>query len=116
VGRLTPVLAEGLVREPPKRLPANRVDMGMAAHAVVVKEGAAVFIHLHPFGTISMAAQQQLAGDPTAPHTAHDELTNTVEFPYAFPEAGRYFIWVQVKRAGQILTGVFETNVSPSPR
>jgi hypothetical protein len=90
--------------------------MGMAAHAVVVKEGAAVFIHLHPFGTISMAAQQQLAGDPTAPHTAHDELTNTVEFPYAFPEAGRYFIWVQVKRAGQILTGVFETNVSPSPR
>jgi hypothetical protein len=43
----------------------------------------------------------------------HIAPNDTINFPYSFPEAGRYFIWVQVKRAGRVLTGVFETTVIP---
>lgn len=34
-----------------------------------------------------------------------------VIFPYAFPKAGNYRIWLQVKREGKILTGVFDAKV-----
>jgi len=34
-----------------------------------------------------------------------------VRFPYGFPQAGDYRIFVQVKRAGRIETGVFDAHV-----
>jgi hypothetical protein len=34
-----------------------------------------------------------------------------VSFPYGFPKAGAYRIFVQVKRAGQIETGIFDARV-----
>lgn len=40
-----------------------------------------------------------------------DGINNMVTFPYAFPRAGHYRIWVQVKRNGQVQTGVFDTQV-----
>jgi len=39
--------------------------------------------------------------------------SDTVAFPYAFPKPGRYRIWVQVKRAGRVMTGAFDANVAP---
>jgi hypothetical protein len=35
----------------------------------------------------------------------------TVNFPYAFPNAGNYRLWLQIKRNGKILTGVFDVVV-----
>jgi hypothetical protein len=34
-----------------------------------------------------------------------------VSFPYGFPKAGYYRLWVQMKRGGTIETGVFDTQV-----
>ena len=35
----------------------------------------------------------------------------SVNFPYSFPSAGNYRIWLQIKRNGRILTGVFDAKV-----
>ena len=102
--------------------------MGMPGHAVVARDDGSVFIHLHPMGTVKVAAQQAFAlrdrGDTTAggrlrprdttalqssPHTAHG--ASEVSFPYEFPKPGQYRVWVQVKRNGRILTGVFDAAV-----
>ena len=37
-----------------------------------------------------------------------------LSFPYEFPKAGRYRIWVQVKIDGRVHTGVFDTDVAPA--
>jgi hypothetical protein len=103
--------------------------MGMAAHAVVLRDDGSVFVHLHPQGTVSMGAQETFARrrstDTVAGMVARrmqadtgmsmtmsmPVIGNTVRFPYAFPKPGNYRIWVQVKRAGRILTGVFDMQV-----
>ncbi len=104
--------------------------MGMAAHAVVMRDDRSVFIHLHPSGTVPMAAKRSFdlrsasdtaAGILARRVTATDSsasaahavmLTgNTVSFPYAFPSAGNYRIWVQVKRNGRVVTGAFDAEV-----
>lgn len=104
--------------------------IGMAGHAAVRRADGGVFAHLHPAGTISMGAQETFAkreeqrepkamGKPTPdqmerllglPHAS--SATNLVSFPYEFPSAGRYRLWVQVKCEGRVLTGVFEAEVA----
>jgi hypothetical protein len=99
--------------------------MGMPAHAAVMRDDGAVFVHLHPMGTVSMVAHQlfeQRARGDTArdehgrivlreAHGAHAAHVSTVTFPYEFPQPGRYRIWVQVKRDARVLTGVFDASV-----
>jgi hypothetical protein len=90
--------------------------MGMLSHAAVLREDGAVFVHLHPVGTVPMAAQEAFArraGDASGlEHAGHGAAAGTLSFPYAFPRPGRYRLYVQVKRAGRILTGSFEALVS----
>ena len=115
--------------------------MGMDGHAMVMRLDGQVFVHLHPMGTASMAAQAQLIrrerGDTTrvdsalavtesvspAPipeaagvHGAHDAAAGTgsrgdLAFPFAFPSAGEYRVFVQVKRAGAVETAAFRIVV-----
>jgi hypothetical protein len=88
--------------------------MGMLGHAVVRRSDGAVFAHLHPAGTISMAAQELLTPRDRAqartlatPVVAGEE----VAFPYAFPRAGEYRVWTQVRIGGRVLTGDFSVRV-----
>jgi hypothetical protein len=140
-------------REPAKLDPY----LGMQGHAAIVRSDGNVYIHLHPVGTFSMAAEtnlvkrmadpkgifqypdprkfsdsisnyikylsnlndsvrerllmQQMMGTVSSAATKEMAHNNVVEFPYSFPTPGKYRIWVQVKRRGQILTAAFDKMV-----
>jgi hypothetical protein len=87
--------------------------MGMAGHAAFISTDGNVFAHVHPAGSVSMAAEMMAQG------AAHDMSTmqsaptgSEVSFPYGFPRSGDYRIFVQVKRAGKIETGEFSAHVN----
>jgi hypothetical protein len=53
---------------------------------------------------------------PLDPHAAHHmamqgEIPAEVSFPYGFPKPGPYRIFVQMKRGGQVVTGIFSVRV-----
>jgi hypothetical protein len=88
--------------------------MGMAAHAMVVARDLSVFAHVHPTGSVPMAALALVEG-VAAPidHTHHLGMTfgPTVSVPYAFPRAGDYRVFVQIKREDRVQTGAFDVTV-----
>jgi hypothetical protein len=90
--------------------------MGMPGHAAFVRDDFQVFAHVHPSGSVPMAALGLLpspsggaAHDMPAMHTAG--LPAEVSFPYGFPRPGDYRIFVQVKRGGKVETGIFDARV-----
>ena len=87
--------------------------MGMAAHVAVASRDGEVFAHLHPSGSISMAAQERLAGATASEHAGHRiTLDGAVAIPYAFPRPGPYRLWVQFKRGGQVMTAAYDATVA----
>jgi len=116
--------------------------MGMGGHAMVLRRDAGVFMHLHPMGTASMTAQAQLMrrerGDtalldsaPIALVMGTTELTadvphampgmpstapSALAFPFAFPTAGAYRVFVQVRRNGVVETAAFDVSVEARGR
>ena len=119
------------VTAPDGRPAALEPYMGMAGHLMLSRDDGTVFVHLHPLGTISWAAQQTflLRGPADTVRGAvgrrltereasissmspmNHPATAEVSFPYAFPKPGRYRLWVQVRRQHNILTGVFDAEV-----
>jgi hypothetical protein len=107
--------------------------MGMQGHVIAAHEEGSVFVHLHPAGSVSMAVLQRGGGPATdlrpaasidapagqgrAPveamtgSHAHGAAAVTLAIPFAFPQPGRYRLWVQMKHRGQVLTGAFSANV-----
>ncbi len=108
--------------------------MGMAGHAEFVRSDMSVFAHVHPAGSVSMAAldlaQQGLQGASPSmemqgmsmqgtamPGTSADApaksapLPPEVSFPYGFPKPGDYRIFVQIKRSGVVQTAAFDVRV-----
>ena len=103
--------------------------MGMAGHAEFVRSDLSVFAHVHPDGSVPMAAVQladaTLAKNSAIPASSNPPATTEmnmpgmatgpigpeVNFPYGFPKPGLYRIFVQVKYNGQVETGVFDAQV-----
>ncbi|HKH48175.1 MAG TPA: hypothetical protein VKM72_26245 [Thermoanaerobaculia bacterium] len=99
--------------------------MGMMSHAAIRRDDGAVFVHLHPVGSFSMASQEVFARDPAlaaagpdgmagmdhSAHGMHPAPVSAVSFPYEFPRPGRYRMWVQVRTGGKVKTGVFDLEV-----
>jgi hypothetical protein len=85
--------------------------MGMPGHAIFVRRDRTVFAHIHPAGSAPMVLLD-FAMPGVNEHEHHQTGTpSVVTFPYGFPEPGDYRIFVQVKRAGKIVTGAFDANV-----
>ena len=83
--------------------------MGMMGHAAILARDGSVFAHVHPTGSVPMAAMQ--IANPDAEHHHAQSAASSVTFPYAFPKAGDYRIFVQVKCAGKVETGVADVRV-----
>jgi hypothetical protein len=110
-----------------------RPYLGMAGHAAFVKTDGTVFAHTHPEGSAAMQAMMLAnggsgemteagamsgmdmaeaghPGDHEAGETA-ENIPPMVEFPYGFPSPGRYRIFIQMKHANTVETGVFDADV-----
>ena len=111
--------------------------MGMAGHAEIVNSDRSVFAHIHPDGSVAMAALEltqknsatenpssgvqagaNAGGDMggmgmSGMDMSMDPRSAEVSFPYGFPKHGYYRLFVQMKRGGTIETGVFDTLVLP---
>jgi len=94
----------------------------MAAHAEVVSSDLTVFAHIHPAGSVSMAALELAQGGlpgagrsgmsmPMPVASTSSPLPAEFSFPYGFPRPGEYRIFVQVKRAGKVETAAFDAEV-----
>lgn len=87
--------------------------MGMAGHAELVRSDLSVFAHIHPAGSVPMASLMIVEQDLGIPmdHSERHALPAELAFPYGFPKPGDYRLFVQVKRRGQVETGVFDAHV-----
>jgi len=101
--------------------------MGMACHTEFVRSDLTVFAHVHPAGSVSMAALELAESERTqaaakgAQQTAAQmamsmpmpstTLPPEVSVPYGFPQSGEYRIFVQIKRSGRVETGAFDARV-----
>jgi hypothetical protein len=88
--------------------------MGMPGHLMLVKHDGSVFAHVHPSGSVPMASVALTVPAAAGPHASHAmtaALPNEVSFPYGFPSSGDYRLFVQVKRAGRVETGVVDVRI-----
>jgi hypothetical protein len=95
--------------------PADGLEpyMGMAGHAIFMRKDRSVFAHVHPSGSVPMAAlalTTEAKVDPHAPHRAGSYVAPEVVFPFGFPQPGEYRVAVQVKRRGKVETAIFDAT------
>lgn len=95
----------------------------MLGHAVIVRADGSVFAHVHPAGTLSMAAARRFAQQVGGSEAARATEVNCgdldavppavaaalaqggeVSFPFVFPAPGEYRMWVQVRLSGTVRT------------
>jgi len=114
----------------PQGQPAKDMQpyLGMPGHAAFVKTDGTAFAHTHPDGSAAMPAvmlanessetsMSSMAGmdgmaESSAMNMNAEPLSSTVSFPYGFPSAGTYRIFIQMKHGGTVETGVFDATVN----
>lgn len=99
-----------MINEDDKAMPIS-LYMGMKGHAFIMSKDHKVFAHIHPTGTIPMATLQKLTGSMNMDGGMSGQKANEVDFPFVFPKAGEYRMWVQVKVGNKVLTGAYDINV-----
>jgi len=111
--------------------PASDIEpyMGMAAHAEIISSDLQVFAHIHPSGSVPMAAlmmagansdgtSDSMAGmnmtdmNMNAGANAAPSISPELSMPYGFPRPGHYRIFLQFKRAAKIETAYFDAAVN----
>lgn len=122
IGAGKPVDLHFVIRDPTGGVRQIEPYMGMAGHAIVLRDDDSVFVHLHPMGTVAAAAQDVFRardrGDTTRggrvrghvlaeTHAMPVRLSGDVSFPYEFPKPGRYRIWVQIRQGESVSTAAF---------
>ncbi len=70
------------------------------------------FVMRQPGDTVRGKLGQRISEAEHTMMSAPLATTNEVAFPYAFPRAGNYRVWVQVRKGGRILTGAFDAPVA----
>jgi hypothetical protein len=98
--------------------------MGMVGHAAFVKTDGTVFAHIHPSGTVAMAAMMMAQAQNDGSNSKGDRndmpgmdmsgsspVSNAVSFPYGFPTSGNYRIFVQMKHGSVVETATFDASV-----
>ncbi len=92
--------------------------MGMAGHAEFLLADASVFAHVHPSGTVPMAALGLTAesGHAAMSHMGSHSLPAQLAFPFGFPKGGHYRMFIQIQRAGTPETAAFDFDVRDRAR
>lgn len=87
--------------------------MGMPGHAEFVSFDRSVFAHVHPEGSVAMAALDLANPSRMSPGAMAGMLyvSPEISFPYGFPKPGDYRMFIQIKRAGKLETGIFDVSV-----
>jgi hypothetical protein len=100
-----------LVGKDGKPVQDTELYMGMLGHAAFLKTDGSVFAHVHPSGSVPMAALA--LANPTQGEHMHMAagLPPEADFPYGFPAPGDYRVVVQMKHAGLVETGIFDATV-----
>lgn len=102
--------------------------LGMPGHAAFVKTDGSAFAHTHPDGSAAMPAvvlanessgssMNSMAGmdgmnESSTMNLSGEPPFSTVSFPYGFPFAGTYRIFIQMKHGAIVETGVFDAIVN----
>ena len=110
-------------REPDGSPSALEPYMGMLSHAAVLRHDGSVFVHLHPAGSINLTAQRRFEaaeaadGGPGQPAAGSVRMhatggpSDSVTFPFVFPQPGAWRLFVQVKIGETVETAAFDVNV-----
>lgn len=79
---------------------------GLPAHAIAISEDSQQFLHFH--GTSAAAPLHEHRGHVTASAPARE---SNLLVDATFPEWGLYKLWVQLQRAGRVVTAPFVVRV-----